>query len=105
MINCYSLGELEKITLCWKQGGHRWIARYEDIFGNKYYTICQDDMITIIDHQKDKKRPERTECLDFENKVNQNISNPEIIKRLWKVQRENKDCEKINLGRADSSAS
>lgn len=95
MVNCYSLGELEETILCWKLGGHRWIAMYEDIFGDKYYTICQDDTLIIIDPKKDGDKLEMAECIEFEKTAKQNISNTEIIKRLWRVQKENDNCKKI----------
>lgn len=96
IVNCYSLGELEEpLVLCWHSGGHRWIARYEDIFGKKYYTICQDDTLTIIDIDKSKSKPEIKECVDLENYINKNISNTDMIKRLWSVQKKNKDCKEI----------
>lgn len=98
IVNCYSLGEAEPLLLCWKKGGHRWIARYENIFGKKYYTICEEDTLIIIDHINDKndtgKSEKIVECDALEKYITKYTSDTTKITRLWTILKENDDCKK-----------
>jgi hypothetical protein len=79
---CYSLRENDDLLLKWKEGGHIWIIRYNDVFNNIYFTICQNDTIEIIE-LIDKSNKNHNMCFNFETFIQHNISDEEKIKRLW----------------------
>lgn len=44
---CYSIGQNDKLKIFWKKSSDEWIAYYDDIFDNHYYTDIKDDYLKL----------------------------------------------------------
>jgi len=44
---CYSLGQNDEILIKWSKGEDEWIAYYDDIFDNHYFSNIRDDYVKI----------------------------------------------------------
>jgi hypothetical protein len=97
IVKCYSLGERDELILCWKSGGDQWIIRYEDIFKNKYCSICIDDSVEFYDFIDEKSKIDK-KTIDKCKKLNDYIEDYAIdlekIKRLWALSEEG-SCSEI----------